>query len=186
MKRTSIARLTVILILVIALLSSFSATVFAASYPYSASKNFVEGARTYNAYMSKTDNSEYVTPITDTQIYHTRGIESYVAITKTYETSWTGTGQIKTGYSGIFIDLSSTIGVTKTTTHATDVTVAFTIPASMASGYYRIEQRCPNYRVREVLSDMTNYGILKIFDEVLQCMPGLNEGYHMINQYQPG
>ena len=172
------------LILVITLFSLLAGTTFAATYPNAASKDFADGGRLYNAYMSKTANSEYITPVFETQIYHTKGTQSYIGITEEHGSSWTGSGDITAGYSGIFIDLSASIGVTKTTTHSISTTVAFTIPEDIESGHYRIEHRCPKYTVREILSDITNFGISRLFQNILQDMPGVNAGYYVLNKYQ--
>jgi hypothetical protein len=184
MKNKSVLRLTVSLILVIALLGSFASPALAAVYPNDASREFTDGSRTYEAYMKKTANSEHITPITDTQVYHTQGIATNISITKTHETTWTGSGEITAQYSGYFIELAGTIGVANSTTHSVSTTVGFTIPESRESGYYRIEQRCPKYTVREMLSDITNYGIATVFQKTLQHMPGSNAGYYMLNKYQ--
>lgn len=184
MKNSRLVHLVVSLFLVVTLLSSFANTAFAASYPNSASQDYTSDGCEYIAYMNKTANSEHVTPVIETQIYHTSGTESYVGITETHETSWTGSGEITTGYKGIFIDLSTTIGVANSTSHSISVTVAFTIPESRPSGYYRIEHRCPKYIVKELLSDISDNGILPVYQKTLQDMPGLNAGYHVLCNYQ--
>lgn len=184
MKNKSVLRLTVSLILVIALLGSFASTAFAAYYPDEASQEYTHGSRLYEGYMKKTRNSEHVTPITDTQVYHTYGFATSISITNTHETTWTGSGEITAGYEGVFIDLSGTIGVANSTTHSVSTTVGFTIPESRESGYYRIEQRCPKYTVQEMLSDLSNHGIVTVFRKTLQHMPGANAGYYIINKYQ--
>lgn len=183
MKNKSVVRITASLLLVIVLMGSFASTAFAAVYPDVASEDFSSGGKTYNAYMRKTANSEHITPITDTQVYHTYGFETNISITKTYETTWTGSGEITAGYSGVFIDLSGTIGVANSTTKSVSTTVGFTIPEDRASGYYRIELRCPKYTVREMLSDISNYGILTVLDKTLQNMPGTNAGYYILSPY---
>ena len=184
MKNKSVVRLTASLLLVIVLMGSFASTAFAASYPNSASQDFTSGNREYVAHMSKTANSEHITPITDTQVHHTEGYETSISITKTYETTWTGSGEITAGYEGVFIDLSGTIGVANSTTKSISTTVGFTIPEDKPDGYYRIEMRCPKYTVRELLSDISNYGVLTVFQKTLQHMPGTNAGYYVLNRYQ--
>lgn len=183
MKNKSVVRLTISLILVIALLGSFASAAFAAQYPNEASSEFANGSRTYEAYMKKTANSEHVTPITDTQVYHTKGYETSISITKTYETTWTGSGEINAGYNGVFVELSGTIGVANSTTKSIATTVGFTIPEDRDSGYYRIELRCPKYTVREMLYDISNNGILTVFEKTLQHMPGTNAGYYILSSY---
>ena len=183
MKNKSVTRFTISLILVIALLGSFASTAFAAYYPDEASQEYTHGSRLYEGYMKKTRNSEHVTPITDTQVYHTEGYETSISITKTYETTWTGSGEITAGYDGVFIDLSGTIGVANSTTKSISTTVEFTIPEDKPDGYYRIELRCPKYTVREILSDISNNGILTVFQKTLQNMPGTNAGYYILKSY---
>lgn len=184
MKNKSVIRLTISLILVITIISSFAITAFAATHPNTASQDFTSGNRLYNAYMSKTANSMHITPITDTQIYHTQGIPSSISITKSYAETWSGSGEITAGYEGVFVSLSGTIGVANSTSYSVSTTVGFTIPESRESGYYRIEMRCPKYTVRELLSDITNYGVSTVFQKTLQNMPGTNAGYYIIHKYQ--
>lgn len=181
MRNKSIVHLATTVILIVTLIGTFTIPAFAAD---SATKSYIEGDYTYDAYMSKTSNSYFSNPITDTQVYHTNGIETAIGITKGYSTSWTGEGSFTTGYNGVFLELAGTIGVSKTTNYSLSVTVSYTIPATSASGYYRIEQRCPKYTVRELLSEISDNGVKTLVNRGLKDMPGKNAAYYVIVKYK--
>ena len=176
------------IITLIALVAVFGASLTniasAASYPDSASKNITTGSKTYNAHMSKTANSEFTKPITETQVYHTKGTETTIGISETNSVTFTGSGSFTAGYQEVFVDLAGTIGASVSASHSVTTSVSFTIPQNKASGYYRVEHRCPKYTVRELLTDITNQGLVTVFDKLLKNMPGRNAAYHVLVKYQ--
>lgn len=134
--------------------------------------------------MSKTANSEFVTPITATQVYHTKGTSTTLNVSTTYSTTWTGSGSFTTGYNGVFIELAGEIGVSKSTSGSVTAGVSITVPATTASGYYRIELRCPKYTVKEICSQIVDDLIDTLFTRSLSNMPGTNAGYYILSNYQ--
>lgn len=181
MRNKSIVRLATTFILIVTLIGTFTIPAFAAD---SATKSYIEGDYTYDAYMSKTSNSYFSNPITDTQVYHTKGIETTIGITKGYTKTWTGEGSFTTGYNGVFLELAGSLGVSQAASHSISVTVSYKIPEAKESGYYRIEQRCPKYTVRELLSDISDNGTKTILNRNLKNMPGKNAAYYVIVKYK--
>ena len=184
MKRKTFVRRAISFLLVIALVASLSITTFAATYSNSASKSVTIDSIIYNAYMSKTANSEFVTPITETQAYHTKGTSTTLSVSTTYSTTWTGSGSFTAGYNKVFIELAGEIGVSKSTSDSVNAGVSITIPETFDSGYYRIELRCPKYTVKEICSQIVGDLVDMLFTRSLSNMPGTNAGYYILSNYQ--
>lgn len=162
---------------------------FALTIPASAAagtKTYVIDSSSQHSVIAKMTTSyvaSKIYPITASQALHTKGIATTIGVATSVTTTCTASDSLTVQYSDAFISLSRQLGVSYSQSCTVSTSVSYSIPATTASGRYRIETVYPALRVQEVVTRTTSAGTETLLNKTITYAPETNSQYYRLNRY---
>lgn len=136
-----------------------------------------------NAKMTTTYVASRVYPHTSTQALHTKGVETTISVSHSISTTCAASSTLITEYSDIFIKFAQQLEVSNSQSLTITSGVSYTIPASTASGRYRVETVFPALKVYECIYRNGPTGTAILFERTVTYAPEIGSQYYRLQRY---
>ncbi|MEG1771941.1 MAG: hypothetical protein RR352_01450 [Clostridia bacterium] len=163
------------LCITIALLFSFMIS----SNVYAVNGQVTKQSGLYLCLLRANDVAARYKPINETQAKHTKGIQTTIGVNTSYTRTLTASASVTVG-GGVFVELSGSLGVSDSQSCTVEHSVSYTLPATTASGKYRITTVFPCSGL--VLEKWTAEGA-RDWIYVITYAPDVGDSYYKLERY---
>lgn len=153
-----------------------------------ATKNVTQGSNILRYRVTSTTSTDKVLALTQTQALHTKGIATTIGIassvTKKVSSSASVSGTVGPVYVTVSLSLAKKLGDAESASYTVGTSVQYTIPATTASGRYRIEVVFPQDKVSfSVVQQNSSGGLTPMASGTITTMPRRDDSYRRLNRY---
>lgn len=185
LRKTLVKRIVSLVTAVVLVCSCISS---ASAVTNTATQNVADGSYTLMYKVTSTTSTAKITPFTQTQTLHTKGIITTIGIVSSIRATCKSSSAISAvvgaSYAGVSASLALSLGDSQAVVYTLASTVQYTIPATVASGRYRIEVVFPQDKATfTIVRKASNGGLTPVASGTITTMPRTSDSYRRLTRY---